>query len=56
MFWNEDGMSRRAVLEEIASLRQRRDRCDRTSAFERGMAAGFHLASHSLWRQWRIHR
>jgi hypothetical protein len=46
-------MNRADVIAEIRSLRRRRDRCWKGSMFERGLAAGFHLAASSLWRAWR---
>lgn len=54
---------RRSLLEAIAILRSNRDYLTVRGAelketlsmgsFERGMAAGFHLSAHVLWRQYK---
>lgn len=46
--------NRRAILQAIAMMRQSRDQLRRGAigSFERGMAAGYHLAAHVLFREW----
>lgn len=44
-------MNRRQVLELVCRYRRRRDQVDRSSMFQRGMGAGYHLSAHMLWRE-----
>lgn len=45
-----------AILQSIKSLRRARDIAKKASeshAFDRGMAAGFHMAAHYVWRDYK---